>query len=156
MREPSRGADMATPMQKRKLMGEINVVPYIDVMLVLLVIFMVTAPLLTQGIEVSLPKANSEPIDEVPNHQPLVLSVDSAGNLYINVGDDEDEPATGKEVVARVGAVLRNRPDTPILVKADKEVPYGNVVGAMVLLQRGGALNIGFVTDPLDSYPVPE
>ena len=147
---------MATPMQKRKLMAEINVVPYIDVMLVLLVIFMVTAPLLTQGIEVSLPKANSEPIDEVPNHQPLVLSVDSAGNLYINVGDDEDEPATGKEVVARVGAVLRNRPDTPILVKADKEVPYGNVVGAMVLLQRGGALNIGFVTDPLDSYPVPE
>jgi len=147
---------MATPLQKRKLMGEINVVPYIDVMLVLLVIFMVTAPLLTQGIEVNLPKANSAPIDDVPNHQPLVLSVDSAGNLYINVGDDEDEPATGKEVVARVGAVLRNRPDTPILVKADRAVPYGNVVGAMVLLQQGGALNIGFVTDALDSYPVPE
>ncbi len=147
---------MATPLQKRKLMSEINVVPYIDVMLVLLVIFMVTAPLLTQGIEVDLPKANSQPIDDVPNHQPLVLSVDAAGNLYINVGDDEDEPATGKQVVARVGAVLRNRPDTPILVKADKAVPYGNVVGAMVLLQRGGALNIGFVTDPLDSYPVPE
>ena len=147
---------MATPLQKRKLMGEINVVPYIDVMLVLLVIFMVTAPLLTQGIEVNLPKASSEPIEDVPNHQPLVLSVDAAGNLYINVGDDEDEPASGKEVVARVGAVLRNRPDTPILVKADREVPYGNVVGAMVLLQQGGALNIGFVTDPLDSYPVPE
>jgi biopolymer transport protein TolR len=146
---------MATPLQKRKLMSEINVVPYIDVMLVLLVIFMVTAPLLTQGIEVSLPKANSEPIDDVSN-QPLVLSVDAAGNLYINVGDDEDEPTSGKEVVARVGAVLRNRPDTPILVKADRAVPYGNVVGAMVLLQEGGALNIGFVTDPLDSYPVPE
>ena len=147
---------MATPLQKRKLMGEINVVPYIDVMLVLLVIFMVTAPMLTQGIEVSLPKANSEPIDSVSNHEPLVLSVDAEGNLYINVGDDEDEPTTGKQVVARVGAVLRNRPDTPILVKADRAVPYGNVVGAMVLLQKGGALNIGFVTDPLDSYPVPE
>ena len=147
---------MATPLQKRKLMGEINVVPYIDVMLVVLVIFMVTAPLLTQGIEVDLPKASSEPIDEVPNHQPLVLSVDAEGNLYINVGDNEDEPASGKEVVARVGSVLRNRPDTPILVKADRAVPYGNVVGAMVLLQQGGALNIGFVTDPLDSYPVPE
>jgi biopolymer transport protein TolR len=147
---------MATPLQKRKLMGEINVVPYIDVMLVLLVIFMVTAPLLTQGIEVNLPKASSEPIKSVPNHQPLVLSVDAAGNLYINVGDDEDEPTTGKQVVARVGAVLRNRPETPILVKADREVPYGNVVAAMVLLQRGGALNIGFVTDPLDSYPIPE
>jgi biopolymer transport protein TolR len=147
---------MATPLQKRKLMGEINVVPYIDVMLVLLVIFMVTAPLLTQGIEVNLPKASSEPIESVPNHQPLVLSVDAEGNLYINVGDDEDEPTSGKQVVARVGAVLRNKPDTPILVKADRAVPYGNVVGAMVLLQRGGALNIGFVTDPLDSYPVPE
>ena len=147
---------MVTPLHKRKLMSEINVVPYIDVMLVLLVIFMVTAPMLTQGIEVSLPKANSEPIDSVSNHEPLVLSVDAAGNLYINVGDDEDEPTTGKQVVARVGAVLRNRPDTPILVKADRAVPYGNVVGAMVLLQKGGALNIGFVTDPLDSYPVPE
>jgi len=147
---------VATPLQKRKLMGEINVVPYIDVMLVLLVIFMVTAPLLTQGIEVNLPKASSEPIESVSNHQPLVLSVDAAGNLYINVGEDEDEPATGKQVVARVGAVLRNRPDTPILVKADREVAYGNVFAAMVLLQQGGALNIGFVADPLDSYPIPE
>ncbi len=147
---------MPAPMQKRKLMGEINVVPYIDVMLVLLVIFMVTAPMLTQGIKVDLPKANSEPIDDVPNHQPLVLSVDAEGNLYINVGDDEDQPASGKEVIARVGAVLRNRPETPILVKADRAVPYGHVVGAMVILQRGGAEHIGFVTDPLDTYPVPE
>lgn len=147
---------MHAPMQKRKLMGEINVVPYIDVMLVLLVIFMVTAPMLTQGIKVDLPKANSEPIDDVPNHQPLVLSVDAEGNLYINVGDDEDQPASGKEVIARVGAVLRNRPETPILVKADRAVPYGHVVGAMVILQRGGAEHIGFVTDPLDTYPVPE
>ncbi len=85
-----------------------------------------------------------------------MLSVDAEGNLYVNVGDDEDEPAAAKEVVARVGAVLRNRPDTPILVKADRAVPYGNVVGAMVLLQQGGAENVGFVTDPLDSYPVPE
>ena len=147
---------MPTPLQKRKLMSEINVVPYIDVMLVLLVIFMVTAPMLTQGIEVNLPKASSEPIKDVPNHQPLIISVDAEGNLFINVGENEDEPTTGKQVVARVGAVLRNRPDTPILVKADRAVPYGNVVGAMVLLQQGGAQNIGFVTDPLDSYPVPE
>jgi biopolymer transport protein TolR len=147
---------MATPLQKRKLMGEINVVPYIDVMLVLLVIFMVTAPLLTQGIEVNLPKASSEPIENVPNHKPLILSVDVTGSLYINVGEDENEPIAGKQVVARVGAILRNRPNTPILVKADREVPYGNVVGAMVLLQKGGASNIGFVTDPLDSYPIPQ
>lgn len=147
---------MATPLRKRKLMADINVVPYIDVMLVLLVIFMVTAPLLTQGVRVDLPKAGAEPIEEVPDHLPLVLSVDAAGNLYVNVGDDEDAPATAKEVVARVGAVLRNRPDTPVLVKADRSVPYGNVVGAMVLLQQGGAEAVGFVTDPLESYPVPE
>ncbi len=147
---------MPTPMQKRKLMGEINVVPYIDVMLVLLVIFMVTAPLLTQGVKVELPKAGAEPIDNVADHLPLIVSVDAEGNLYINVGDDEDEPASGKEIVARVSAVLRNRPDTPVLVKADRMVPYGNVIGAMVLLQQGGAESVGFVTDPLDSYPVPE
>ena len=147
---------MPTPLQKRKLMGEINVVPYIDVMLVLLVIFMVTAPLLTQGIEVDLPKAAAEPIQDVPNSPPLVLSVDKNGNLYINVGDDEDAPTTGDEVIRRVGIVLRNSPETPILVKADRAVPYGNVVGAMVVLQRGGAQSIGFVTDPLDTYPIPE
>ncbi len=147
---------MPTPMQKRKLMGEINVVPYIDVMLVLLVIFMVTAPMLTQGIKVDLPKAGAEPIDEVANSQPLIVSVDADGNLYINVGDDEDEPASGKKIVAHVRAVLRNRPDTPVLVKADRMVPYGNVIGAMVLLQQGGAESVGFVTDPLDTYPVPE
>ena len=147
---------MPTPLQKRKLMGEINVVPYIDVMLVLLVIFMVTAPLLTQGIEVDLPKAAAEPIQDVPNTPPLVLSVDKEGNLYINVGDDEDKPTSGEEVIRRVGIVLRTSPETPILVKADRAVPYGNVVGAMVILQQGGAESIGFVTDPLDTYPIPE
>ena len=147
---------MPTPLQKRKLMGEINVVPYIDVMLVLLVIFMVTAPLLTQGIEVDLPKAAAEPIQDIPNTPPLVLSVDKEGNLYINVGDDEDKPTSGEEVIRRVGIVLRTSPETPILVKADRAVPYGNVVGAMVVLQQGGAESIGFVTDPLDTYPIPE
>jgi biopolymer transport protein TolR len=147
---------MATAMQKRKLMGEINVVPYIDVMLVLLIIFMVTAPLLTQGVQVELPKAGAEAIADVPDHPPLVLSVDAEGNLFINVGDDEDKPIGSAEIVARAGAVIRQRPDTPVLVKADRAVPYGNVVGAMVLLQQAGADSVGFVTDPLDSYPVPE
>jgi biopolymer transport protein TolR len=143
-------------MKKRKLMGEINVVPYIDVMLVLLIIFMVTAPLLTQGIKVDLPKAGAEPIQDVPNHPPIVISIDVEGNLYINLGDDEDQPASSQEIVAKTSAVLRNRAETPVLVKADRAVPYGNVVGAMVLLQQAGADNVGFVTDPLDTYPVPE
>ena len=147
---------MPTPLQKRKLMGEINVVPYIDVMLVLLVIFMVTAPLLTQGIEVELPKAGAEPIETSAERLPLVLSVDQEGYLYLNVGDDEESPVEAQEVVARVGAVMRNAPETPILVKADRSVAYGYVVGAMVLLQQGGAEDVGFVTDPLDTYPVRE
>ena len=129
---------MVSPLQKRKLMGEINVVPYIDVMLVLLVIFMVTAPLLTQGIEVDLPKANSEPIKDESNHLPLVLSVDIAGNLYLNVGEKKEDPATAKQVIAKVSSILRNRPKTPILVKADKDVldalysgfPAGTLTGA--------------------------
>ena len=147
---------MATPLQKRKLMGEINVVPYIDVMLVLLVIFMVTAPLLTQGIEVDLPEANAAPIESVPDHEPLVLSVDASGNLYINVGDAEDQPQVGAEIIRRVSIVIESQPETPVFVKADRAVPYGHVVGAMVVLQQAGANNIGFVTDPLDSYPIPE
>jgi biopolymer transport protein TolR len=147
---------MPASLKKRKLMGEINVVPYIDVMLVLLVIFMVTAPLLTQGIEVDLPKANAEPIESVPDHDPLVLSVDKDGNLYINAGDNEDQPQAGAEIVRRVQIVLGEKPQTPVFVKADRAVPYGHVVGAMVVLQQAGADNIGFVTDPLDTYPIPE
>ena len=138
---------------RRRPMAEINVVPYIDVMLVLLVIFMVTAPLLTQGIEVELPKAGAEPIETSSERLPLVLSVDREGYLYLNVGDDEESPVDSQEVVARVGAVMRNAPETPILVKADRSVAYGYVVGAMVLLQQGGAEDVGFVTDPLDTYP---
>ena len=146
---------MASPMQKRRLMGEINVVPYIDVMLVLLIIFMVTAPLLTPGIEVELPKAGAGALSDATN-LPLVVSVDENGQLYINVGDDEEKPATADDIVNSTRIVLSNKPGTPVLVKADRRVQYGFVVGAMVLLQRGGAENVGFVTDPLDSYPIPE
>ncbi len=147
---------MPASVKKRKLMGEINVVPYIDVMLVLLIIFMVTAPLLTQGIEVDLPKANAEPIESVPDHDPLVVSVDAEGNLYLNAGDNEDQPQAGAEIMRRVGIILGEKPQTPVFVKADRAVAYGNVVGAMVVLQQAGATNIGFVTDPLDTYPIPE
>ena len=147
---------MATPLQKRKLMGEINVVPYIDVMLVLLVIFMVTAPLLTQGIEVELPKAGAAPIEDGANETPLVLSVDKEGNLYLDQGDNEDQPRSADEIVGIVSGILERNPDIAVLVKADRAVEYGYVVGAMVLLQQGGVENVGFITDPLDSYPVPE
>ena len=147
---------MPSPLQKRKLMGDINVVPYIDVMLVLLIIFMVTAPLLTQGVKVELPKAAAEPIEDVSEHPPIVLSVDAQGNLYLNQGEDEDQPASAQKIVQVTRVILEKNPGIAVLVKADRAVPYGNVVGAMVLLQQAGAENVGFVTDPLDTYPVPE
>ena len=147
---------MASLMQRRKLIGEINVVPYIDVMLVLLIIFMVTAPLLTQGIEVDLPKSGAEPIADTSGKPPIVLSVDAEGNLYINYGDDEDKPSSSDKIVSTVATIIEANPDLPVLVKADRAVAYGIVVGAMVLLQRAGAEKVGFVTDPLDTYPIPE
>jgi biopolymer transport protein TolR len=142
---------MARP-RRRRLMGEINVVPYIDVMLVLLIIFMITAPLLTQGIEVELPKAAAEPLDPelMRDNEPLILSVDADGRLYLNVGDDEEQALAGAEVFKRAAAVIRREPGTPVLVKADQSVPYGRVVTAMVILQQAGAAKVGFLTDPAD------
>lgn len=139
-------------VRKRRLMAEINVVPYIDVMLVLLIIFMVTAPLLTQGIKVDLPDAAAEPLDPelTKNNDPLILSVDATGLLYLNVGDNEDQPREPREILALASAVLRQKPQTAVLVKADQNVPYGRVITAMVLLQRAGAKKLGFLTDPAE------
>ncbi|HEY0942246.1 MAG TPA: protein TolR [Steroidobacter sp.] len=134
----------------KKLVAEINVVPYIDVMLVLLIIFMITAPMLTQGIKVDLPKAGAEPLPEelMRQHQPLILSVDASGQYYLNIGSNEESPIGEDVVVERVAAVLGREPQTPVLVKADTNVPYGSVVAGMVLLQEAGAEKVGFITDP--------
>jgi biopolymer transport protein TolR len=141
---------MPAPLRRRKLMGEINVVPYIDVMLVLLVIFMITAPLLKEGVKVDLPDAGAKPLDPefLAKHEPLILTIDSHGRLYINFGQSQDKPASEATVSARTAALLRRDPQTPILVKADTTVPYGTVVHAMVLLQSAGAAKVGFLTDP--------
>ena len=141
-----------TPRRGRRLMAEINVVPYIDVMLVLLIIFMVTAPLLTQGVQVELPKAGAEPLPEklLREHQPLILTVDAAGRLYLNIGGKEDQAVSEETVQQRVSAVLHREPETPVLVRADQSVPYGRVVAGMVILQAAGAAKVGFVTDPAE------
>ncbi len=142
--------------RNRRLMGEINVVPYIDVMLVLLIIFMVTAPLLTQGIKVDLPKAGAEPLPEdlMRDNQPLVLSIDKQGRYYLNLGRDHDKPTTERLISERVAIVLKREPKTPVLVKADRDVAYGRVVTGMVLLQQAGAPQVGFITDPAEPVPV--
>jgi biopolymer transport protein TolR len=143
-----------TPTRRgRKLVSEMNVVPYIDVMLVLLIIFMVTAPLLTQGIKVDLPKAGAEPLPEemMRDNEPLILSVDAQGRFYLNQGPKSDSPMAEQEILDRVSAVLRRVPQTPVLVKADRSVPYGEVVNGMVLLQEAGAQKVGFITDPAET-----
>jgi biopolymer transport protein TolR len=139
--------------RKRRLMAEINVVPYIDVMLVLLIIFMVTAPLLTQGVEVDLPEADAQPLDQ-DSSEPLILSIDAGGLFYLNVGDSEDSPLEPIDIVALATAVLKVKPATPVLVKADKNVNHGSVVTGMVLLQKAGAPKVGFLTDPTQFDPL--
>jgi len=132
---------------RRRPMSEINVVPYIDVMLVLLVIFMVTAPLITQGVKVELPQADAEVIAGEAT-EPVVITVDQFGDLYLDVGDNKNEPVDPETLMLRVRAVLKYNPDVPIMVKGDRAVDYGRVVEAMVLAQAAGAPSVGLITVP--------
>lgn len=138
-------------MARRKPMSEINVVPYIDVMLVLLVIFMATAPLLTQGVQVDLPQANSEPVEEAES-DPLVVSMRVDGSIFMNIGmqdaDDEGTRVTVYSLEEQAGKILRARSDVPVYVKADKGLAYGEVVRVMTVLQKAGAESVGLITDP--------
>ena len=134
--------------RRRKLMAEINVVPYIDVMLVLLVIFMITAPLLTQGVKVELPQAAARPVDS-DDRETLVVTVDRQGKYYL---DDREIGPTALQ--AKVAAILRLRPQTPVLVRGDRQVAYNEVIRAMVVLQAAGASSVGLVTQmPDESRP---
>ncbi len=126
--------------KRKKLMGEINVVPYIDVMLVLLVIFMITAPLLTQGVKVDLPQADAKPVDN-PDQETLVVTVDKRGKYFLDEREISDDA-----LLTKVAAILRLRPQTPVLIRGDRSVAYNEVVKAMVLLQAAGAPSVGLVT----------
>ena len=128
---------------RKRLMAEINVVPYIDVMLVLLVIFMITAPLLTQGVKVDLPQAPARVVD-TSDQETLVVTVARNGGLYL-----DDRSISAEALGGKVAATLKVRPQTPVLVRGDRSVPYGDVVRAMVLLQRAGAPSVGLVTEGL-------
>ncbi len=138
---------MEKPKQKirKRPMSEINVVPYIDVMLVLLVIFMITAPLLTQGVKVTLPQASAKPMDS-QKQKPLILSVDINGRFYLDVGDTPNEPVDAATLVARIAAVLQSKKGTQVLVRGDEGVNYGRVMDAMVLAQKAGAPSVGMIT----------
>jgi biopolymer transport protein TolR len=138
---------MAGKRRKHRPMAEINVVPYIDVMLVLLVIFMITAPLLMQGVKVELPEADSDPVDN-QDPEPLIVSINSAGELFLNLGADQKQVLSLATVRDRVGAVMRRNPDKPVMVWGDRQVPYGEVVVLMSALQEAGAPSVGLVTEP--------
>ncbi|ABG41449.1 Cell division and transport-associated protein TolR [Paraglaciecola sp. T6c] len=133
--------------KRRRPVSEINVVPYIDVMLVLLIIFMVTAPLVTQGVKVDLPKAEAQPLED-DSKPPLIASVDADGNYFLNIAEDQEQAMTAVDVATLVAAHLRIEPETPVVVKGDGAVPYSNIVQLMVLLQRAGAPSVGLMTDP--------
>ncbi len=136
---------------RRRKVAEINVVPYIDVMLVLLIIFMVTAPLITQGVKVDLPQAEAEPLDK-DTKPPLVASVDAQGRYYITLGSDEKEPLSAEEVATLVKAHLAANPDTPVVVNGDGAVSYDAVIQLMVLLQQvAGVPSVGLMTDSVEN-----
>ena len=138
---------------RRKPMSDINVVPYIDVMLVLLVIFMVTAPLLTQGVQVDLPNAPSEAIDDTQS-DPLVVSIRDDGAIFVNLGignaGEEDTRVTIYSLADQASKILRARPDVSVYVKADQKLDYGAVIRVMTVLQQAGARSVGLITDPPD------
>jgi biopolymer transport protein TolR len=133
-------------------MSDINVVPFIDVMLVLLVIFMITAPLLTQGVKVDLPKTEAKAINN-EQKEPLIVTVDVAGNLYFNLADNPNQPITTRTLSHLVASQLaaHNSDARPVLVRADKNVNYGKVMEAMVLLQQAGAKSVGLITQQVPS-----
>lgn len=138
-------------LKSKRPMADINIVPYIDVMLVLLVIFMITTPLLTQGVVVDLPKAAAESLT-VQTHEPIIVSVDARGAYYLNVSETPSTALESQLLAARV--VAQREVDKtqnirrPVLVKGDQHVDYGKIVQVMVLLQRAGVENVGLMTEP--------
>ena len=135
---------------RKKAMSEINVVPYIDVMLVLLVIFMITAPLLSQGVKVELPKVPSRSLQQ-SSKEPIIISVDANGALYVNYGENQDRPLSAQALVTRIAALRKYQPEIPVFLKGDRNVDYGHVVELMALLQGAGVEGVGLVTEPLQN-----
>ena len=139
---------------RRRSISEINVVPYIDVMLVLLVIFMATAPLLTQGVEVDLPNTDSKPLSNEQD-DPLVVSVDGDGKIFVNTGmprpGEQGTRATIFSLADQAEKIIGVRPDIAVYVRADENIAYGEVISVMTVLQRAGAQNVGLLTDPVET-----
>ena len=124
-----------------QVMADINVTPMVDVMLVLLIIFMIAAPMLHQGIEVALPRADAQNL-QMRTEDPLVLSIDREGGLYLRETQVEIE-----DLVAQLKVEIDARGDNSVFLKGDRDVPYGRVVEVLDVLHRGGIVHVGMVTD---------
>lgn len=135
------------PPIKKKLKAEINVVPLIDVMLVLLIVFMIAAPMMNQGIKVELPKAAADPV-ESKEDEPITVSIKKDGSYYIEVGGDPEKPRPLAEIKSIVSKILAEKPNTPVFVQGDKSVEYGAVVALMGDLKTAGAPSVGLITEP--------
>jgi biopolymer transport protein TolR len=131
-----------------RLMAEINVVPYIDVMLVLLVIFMITAPLITQGVKIELPQAPAEVIPPQPQ-EPVIVTVDRDGKIFVDFGGEPDVPVDMDTLAARIVALRKYQAGIPVYVRGDQAVDYGAVVRVMTVLQSAGVESVGLLTDPI-------
>lgn len=136
---------MSRKGHRRKPMAEINVVPYIDVTLVLLIIFMITTPMLQTGVEVELPQTQSATV-ESKDEPPIVVSIQQSGQYFLNVGDGNDESVQVEDIYPRVAATIASKPGTQVLINADKAVDYGTVVTVMAKLKNAGVPSVGLMT----------
>jgi len=134
---------------KRPPMSEINVVPYIDVMLVLLVIFMISTPLLTQGVKVDLPQQETQNL-ELEQSETIIAKVDKSGNFYLTIGTGKEESVSGESLIEQVRLVIAEKPKTTVLVAGDEASGYGQVMNLLALLSRAGVPDVGLMTKPLD------
>ena len=136
---------------KRHLLAEMNVVPYIDVMLVLLVIFMITAPMLTQGLKVELPKVASEAI-QMDSHQPIIVSIKADGSYWLKQGKDDSSQMLLEQLTESLLVHQQKQPDLQVLINGDTQVPYGDVVKLMASLQKAQILRVGLLTEPSETH----
>jgi biopolymer transport protein TolR len=133
--------------KRRRPVAEINVVPYIDVMLVLLIIFMVTAPMVSQGVKVDLPQGTAEPLPQ-DSKPPVVVSIDADGDYFVNLGNgDNSEPMDLERITTEVGSIITIEPERPVVVKGDRSIPYEKVIQLMISLQSAGVPSVGLMTD---------
>jgi biopolymer transport protein TolR len=144
---------MSRGKKGRRLMGQMNVVPYIDVMLVLLIIFMVTAPMLQQGVTVDLPDVEAAPIEVTEDNEPLVVSMNADSELFMNLDENPDAPVTEERLLNATAIILRRNPDTPVLIKADESLDFGRVLRMTALLKKAGATQLGYLSETPEDLP---